>query len=92
MSFNFVLLFSMTVFVASIIPGPSMLLALTHGMQYGAKRTIASAFPLSETREHGFFSILRALSELCERFGGRILAKPPRKILFWSCLRRMNMR
>jgi threonine/homoserine/homoserine lactone efflux protein len=33
----------MTVFVASIIPGPSMLLALTHGMQYGAKRTIASA-------------------------------------------------
>ena len=43
MSLNFVLLFSMTVFVASIIPGPSMLLALTHGMQYGAKRTIASA-------------------------------------------------
>lgn len=33
----------MTVFVASIIPGPSMLLALTHGMQYGARRTIASA-------------------------------------------------
>ena len=33
----------MTVFVASIIPGPSMLLALTHGMHYGAKRTIASA-------------------------------------------------
>jgi threonine/homoserine/homoserine lactone efflux protein len=33
----------MTVFVASIIPGPSMLLALTHGMQYGAKRTMASA-------------------------------------------------
>jgi len=43
MSFNFILLFSMTVFVASIIPGPSMLLALTHGMQFGAKRTIASA-------------------------------------------------
>ncbi len=43
MSFNFILLFSITVFVASIIPGPSMLLALTHGMQYGAKRTIASA-------------------------------------------------
>ncbi len=43
MSFNFILLFSMTVFVASIIPGPSMLLALTHGIQYGAKRTIASA-------------------------------------------------
>ncbi len=43
MSFNFILLFSMTVFVASIIPGPSMFLALTHGMQYGAKRTMASA-------------------------------------------------
>jgi len=43
MSFNFILLFSMTVFVASIIPGPSMLLALTHGIQFGAKRTIASA-------------------------------------------------
>ncbi len=43
MSSNFILLFSITVFVASIIPGPSMLLALTHGMQYGAKRTIVSA-------------------------------------------------
>ncbi len=43
MSINFILLFSMTVFVASIIPGPSMLLALTHGMHYGARRTIASA-------------------------------------------------
>ena len=43
MSFNFILLYSMTVFIASIIPGPSMLLALTHGMQYGAKRTIVSA-------------------------------------------------
>ncbi len=43
MSLNFIILFSMTVFVASILPGPSMLLALTHGMQYGAKRTIASA-------------------------------------------------
>ncbi|MCD4721886.1 MAG: LysE family translocator [Desulfobacula sp.] len=43
MPFNFILLFSITVFVASIIPGPSMLLALTHGMHYGAKKTIASA-------------------------------------------------
>jgi homoserine/homoserine lactone efflux protein len=43
MSLNFILLFSMTVFVASIIPGPSMLLALTHGMHHGAKRTMASA-------------------------------------------------
>ncbi len=43
MSFDFILLFSMTVFIASIIPGPSMLLALTHGMHFGVKRTIASA-------------------------------------------------
>ena len=43
MSFKFILLFSTTVFVASIIPGPSMLLALTHGMHYGARRTISSA-------------------------------------------------
>jgi homoserine/homoserine lactone efflux protein len=43
MSLNFILLFSLTVFIASIIPGPSMLLALTHGMHYGAKRTIVSA-------------------------------------------------
>ena len=43
MSLHFILLFSTTVFVASIIPGPSMLLALTHGMQYGARKTIASA-------------------------------------------------
>lgn len=43
MSFNFILLYSMTVFIASIIPGPSMLLALTHGMQYGVRKTIASA-------------------------------------------------
>ncbi|MCK4838527.1 MAG: LysE family translocator, partial [Desulfobulbaceae bacterium] len=43
MSFEFLLVYSVTVFVASIVPGPSMLLALTHGMKYGAKRTIASA-------------------------------------------------
>ena len=43
MSFNFILLFSVTVFIASIIPGPSMLLALTHGMHFGVKRTMASA-------------------------------------------------
>ena len=43
MSLDFIFLYAMTVFIASIIPGPSMLLALTHGMQYGAKRTIASA-------------------------------------------------
>lgn len=43
MSCEFFLIYSVTVFVASIVPGPSMLLALTHGMKYGAKRTIASA-------------------------------------------------
>ena len=43
MSFEFLFVYSVTVFVASIVPGPSMLLALTHGMKYGAKRTIASA-------------------------------------------------
>ena len=43
MPLNFILLFSSTVFLASIIPGPSMLLALTHGIHYGAKRTMASA-------------------------------------------------
>ena len=43
MSLEFFLVYSITVFVATIVPGPSMLLALTHGMKYGAKRTIASA-------------------------------------------------
>jgi homoserine/homoserine lactone efflux protein len=43
MSFNFILLYSITIFVASIIPGPSMLLALTHGMQYGVRKTVSSA-------------------------------------------------
>lgn len=43
MTLHFIFLFSITVFFASIIPGPSMLLALTHGIQYGPKKTIASA-------------------------------------------------
>ncbi len=43
MSPEFVFAFCITVFVASIIPGPSMLLALTHGMRYGVRRTMASA-------------------------------------------------
>ena len=43
MSFNFILIYTMTVFIASIIPGPSMLLAITHGMQHGARKTMASA-------------------------------------------------
>lgn len=43
MSFNMILLYAATVFTASIIPGPTMLLAFTHGIQHGAKRTVASA-------------------------------------------------
>lgn len=43
MSVEFIIAFVMTVFVVSIIPGPSMLLALTHGMQHGVKRSMASA-------------------------------------------------
>lgn len=43
MSLEFFFVYSITIFLASIMPGPSMLLALTHGMKYGAKRTIASA-------------------------------------------------
>lgn len=43
MSFHFLFVFSITILVATIVPGPSMLLALTHGMRYGAKRTVASA-------------------------------------------------
>ena len=47
-----------TVFIASILPGPSMLLALTHGMQFGAKRTIASAMGnLTVTLIQAFISI-----------------------------------
>ncbi len=40
---DFWILYAITVFVASIIPGPSMLLALTHGLKYGAKNSIATA-------------------------------------------------
>lgn len=36
-------IFITTVFIASIIPGPGMLLALTHGIKYGTKVTIFSA-------------------------------------------------
>lgn len=43
MTLDFLLLFSMTVFIASIIPGPSMLLAISHGMQFGTRRSLASA-------------------------------------------------
>jgi homoserine/homoserine lactone efflux protein len=40
---EFFLIYLTTVFVASIVPGPSMILALTHGVRYGAKKTMATA-------------------------------------------------
>jgi len=43
MSFEHVFIFALTVFVVSIIPGPSMLLALTHGMYHGTRKSLASA-------------------------------------------------
>ena len=43
MSFEFFCLYLSTAFLASIIPGPSMLLALSHGIRYGAKPTVATA-------------------------------------------------
>lgn len=43
MTIEQLLIFAITVFVVSIIPGPSMLLALTHGVCFGVRRTIASA-------------------------------------------------
>ncbi|MDD9305054.1 MAG: LysE family translocator [Desulfobacter sp.] len=43
MSLEFFLGFTITVFLASIIPGPFMLLALTHGMRHGVMPTLASA-------------------------------------------------
>lgn len=58
MSLNFMLLYITTVFIASIIPGPSMLLALTNGMRYGARRTIASAMGnVTVTLVQAFISI-----------------------------------
>lgn len=43
MTTSYILIFTFTIFIASIIPGPSMLLALSHGIKYGTKRTIISA-------------------------------------------------
>jgi len=42
-SLEFWILYATTVLIASLVPGPSMLLALTHGTKYGAKRTMATA-------------------------------------------------
>ena len=43
MSFEFWSVYVISVFLASIIPGPSMILALSHGIKYGAKRTLYTA-------------------------------------------------
>ena len=43
MTFEFWLLYVTTVFIASLVPGPSMLLALSHGTKFGTIRTIATA-------------------------------------------------
>lgn len=58
MSFSFLMLYTLTVFIASIIPGPSMLLALTHGMNYGVRRTVVSALGnVTVTLVQAFISI-----------------------------------
>jgi len=44
LSLIFIIAYSATVFIASITPGPSMILALNHGMKYGVRRVLASAF------------------------------------------------
>jgi homoserine/homoserine lactone efflux protein len=36
--------YCMAVFLATIIPGPSMMVALSHGIRYGIRRTLFSAF------------------------------------------------
>lgn len=59
MSLNFILIYITTLFIASILPGPSMLLALTHGMQFGVRRTIASALGnVTVTLIQAFISIV----------------------------------
>lgn len=42
MSLSYVLMYTFIVFLATIIPGPSMILALNHGLKYGTKRTLAT--------------------------------------------------
>ena len=43
-SLSFLAVFLPTVFVASIIPGPSMLLALNHGIRFGWRAALATAW------------------------------------------------
>jgi len=59
MSFESLLIFSITVFIVSIAPGPSMLLAFTHGMSFGSIRTLSSALGnLTVTLIQSFVSII----------------------------------
>jgi threonine/homoserine/homoserine lactone efflux protein len=44
MDIQFWIIYASVVFFASIIPGPSMLLALTHGVKFGVKKSLATAF------------------------------------------------
>jgi threonine/homoserine/homoserine lactone efflux protein len=44
MSYSFSAIFLTTVLVASITPGPSMLLALNHGIAFGWRRSMATAW------------------------------------------------
>jgi threonine/homoserine/homoserine lactone efflux protein len=44
MSLSFFAVFLTTVLVASITPGPSMLLALNHGISFGWRRSLATAW------------------------------------------------
>jgi len=43
MNFEYLMIYITTVFVASIIPGPSMLLALNHGIKYGIRPGVMTA-------------------------------------------------
>jgi len=44
MSLSFFVLFLTTLFIATITPGPSMLLALNHGIRFGWRRSLATAW------------------------------------------------
>jgi len=44
MSFSFLAVFLTTLFIATITPGPSMLLALNHGICFGWRRSLATAW------------------------------------------------
>ena len=43
MDLSFWALFALTVFTASMVPGPSTLIAFTHGARYGWKQVLATA-------------------------------------------------